>query len=111
MRIYRYAVPADADTGLVDVRVGLAVGALDDFLDVHSDTVGILGKVVGQGDVHVSVRCVRDLAELGGLGATHGHDLGVQHRVVEVGSAEARLRPDATDQLGIGRKVGEDGAR
>ena len=92
VRVDGDAVTADADAGLVDVRVRLAVGAVDDFLDVDAHAVGVAGEVVGQGDVDVAVGRVGDLAELGGLGAAHGHDLGVEHGVVEVGGAPPGLR-------------------
>ncbi len=101
---------ADADAGLMDVRVRLAVRAVDDLLDVDSDAVGVEGEVVGEGDVDVAVGRVGDLAELGRFGAAHLHDLGVQDGVVEVGRSPSGFRPNAADQLGIGRQVGEHGS-
>ena len=110
MRVDRNAVAAHADAGLMDVGIRLAVGAVDDLLDVDADAVRVAGEVVGQGDVDVAIGRVRYLAELRRLGAAHGHDLGIQHRVVELSGTPPGFGPDATDELRIGRKVGEDRA-
>ena len=99
---------ADADPGLVDVAVRLAVGRLDDLEDVDAGPVGVVGEFVGQRDVDVSIGRLGQLGELGGLGAAHGHDLGIEHRGIEGGRAGRRRRPDPADQLRIGREVPED---
>ncbi len=110
VRVHGDAVAAHADAGLVNVRVRLAVGRLDHFLDVHSGPVRGSRELVGEGDVDVAVGSVGELREFGGLGRAHGHDLGVEHGVVEGRRAPGRFGTDAADELGIGRQVGEDGA-
>ena len=111
MGIDRDAVAAYAYPRLVDVRVRLAVGRRDDFLDVDAGAVGESGELVCQRDVDVSVGRVRELAELGGLGAAHGHDLRVEHGVVEDGRASRGFRTDAAHELGVRGQVGEHRAR
>jgi hypothetical protein len=103
--IDRDAVAADAEARLVDVAVGLAVGRRDHFLDVDTYPVGVTGKLVGQGDVHVAVGGVGQLAELGGFGRAHQDDFGVEDRAVEGRRPGARFGAQAADQLGIHGQV------
>ena len=70
MRVDGDAVAADAEAGLVDVAVRLGVRGRDDLEDVHADAVRVARELVGERDVHVPVRGVGELAELGGLGAS-----------------------------------------
>ena len=70
VRVDRDAVPADADPGLVDVAVRLAVRGRDHLLDVDPVQVGGAGELVGQGDVDVPVGRVGELGELGRLRAS-----------------------------------------
>ncbi len=109
MRVHRDAVAADPEARLVDVAVGLAVGGLDDLLDVDPDPLGVAGELVGEGDVHVAIGRVGELAELGRLGAAHPDDLRVEDRGVEGGRPVAGGRPDPADELGVGGEVAEDG--
>ena len=95
----------------MDMRVRLAVGRRDHLVDVDPQPLGIAGELIGQGDVHVAVGGVGQLAEFGGLGARHRHDLRVEDGLVEGGRAGRGRRPDPADQLRVRRQVPEDMSR
>ena len=109
MRVDRDAVAADADPGLVDVAVRLAVRGRDRLL--HVDPVQVRGarELVREGDVHVAVGRLGELGELGGLRRAHRDDLRVEHARVEARCAVRRGLPDPADQLRVGGQVVEDG--
>ncbi len=102
--------PPTPEAGLVDVRVRLGVRRGDHLVDVDADPLGVPGELVGEGDVHVAVGRVGELAELGRLGVAHRDDLGVEDRVVEGRGAGRRGRADPADELRVGREVAERGA-
>jgi hypothetical protein len=60
----RDAVAADPEARLVDVRVRAASSRRDHLVDVDAGSLSIPGELVGEGDVHVAVRRVGELAEL-----------------------------------------------
>src|SRR5205807_1761221 len=117
-RINRNAVSADRDAGLVDVAERLAVAGLDDRGDVYPDPIGVARECVGQADVHVAVRRLCQLRQLGRLGAAEiPHSVGphqvdtvieFEHLLVELDATLCGHRVDPADQLRVAAQVGED---
>ena len=74
---------------------------------MSTPTRAVAGELVRQGDVHVAIGGVGELAELGRFRVRHCHDLGVEDGVVEGRSAGGRGRAEPADELRVGREVAE----
>ena len=121
MWIDGYAMTPDCNAGLVDVAERLTVRRSDHLGNVGPERIGVNGKFVGEGDVDVAVGGLGQLREFGRLDAGQRPDavptfqvrpvVKVEDRLVELHRRLGRRRIDATDQLRVLAKVGEDPAR
>ena len=60
--------PADGDAGTMDVAKRLGVARLYNRIDVYPRLVGVFRELVRKADVDVTVGCLGELGEFGGLG-------------------------------------------
>ena len=67
-RIHRDAVSPNAHAGLVDMTVRLAVGCLDDLLDIDAYPPRIRRQLVCERDVDIPIGGIGKLAQLRRLG-------------------------------------------
>jgi hypothetical protein len=68
-RVDRDAVAADAGAGAEDLHARVAVGQADHLPYVEAEARAHVGELVGEGDVDVAEGVLRELGQLGDLGA------------------------------------------
>jgi hypothetical protein len=119
--IDRDAMTPDSDTGLVHVAEGLAVACLDHVAHLDAHLLCRQRELVGEPDVEVAVRGLRQLRQLRRLGGPQIPDtvgprqirtvVEVQDALIEADRSGRALGIEPSDELGIPAEILEDAPR